>query len=79
MTTELSNKERNADKLYEAEYWTDCPNCGGSAVGEAVYATGDTLEYYYEGVLEHSYTPWEGEVIKILYAVCPACDWDQYS
>jgi len=65
-------------KVASKRWFTDrlegdaCHECGEFSVeGEAVFATGETLE--------HGYTPHEGEILKFLWMECTQCGWDQGS
>ena len=50
----------------------ECAECGSHDVsGEAVFATGEPLEWGYE--------PFEGEILKFLWLECAKCGWNQSS
>jgi hypothetical protein len=69
-------KPQHFPGLLRGDYSTDCPVCSASAEGTATYATGEKLDW---GNDRGSYTPYEGEVMKIVYVQCAACGWDQAS
>ena len=85
MTTKMYNKYEIDDRGYSftapynaPEGFSDneCCQCGYPVKGEGVFATGVKIiytEYDYE------YQPFEMECLKNIWAVCPNCDWNEYS
>ena len=56
----------------------ECHECGHLVKGEAVFATGVKIVYTL-GEYDYEYQPFEMECIKNIWAVCPNCDWNEYS